>query len=58
MPRFVVALLPLLACLPLAGQDTDAQKKFAGTWEAKFRDKVICTIRVRAGEAISGEMSG
>src|ERR1039458_6746787 len=55
MPRFVIALLPLLACLPLTAQDADAQKKFAGTWEAKFKDKVICTIRVRAGEAISGE---
>lgn len=57
MRRFVVALLPLLACLPLAAQDTEAQKKFAGTWEAKFKDKVICTIRVKAGEQISGEMS-
>ena len=58
MPRFLIALLPLLACLPLTAQDADAQKKFAGTWEAKFRDKVICTIRVTAGETISGEMSG
>ena len=55
MPRFVIALLPLLACLPLAAQDADGQKKFAGTWEAKFQDKVICTIRVNAGEPISGE---
>jgi hypothetical protein len=55
-----MALLPLLACLPLAAQDAhaqdaDAQKKFAGTWEAKFKDKVICTIRVKAGDPISGE---
>lgn len=50
-----VALLPLLACLPLAAQDAEAQKKFAGTWEAKYKDKVICTIRVRTGEVISGE---
>jgi len=55
MPRFVAALLPLLACLPLTAQETEAQKKFAGTWEARFKDKVICTIRVNAGEAISGE---
>jgi hypothetical protein len=54
MPRFL-ALLPLLACLPLAGQDSEAQKKFAGTWEAKFKDKVICTLRLRAGDQISGE---
>jgi hypothetical protein len=55
MLRFVVTLLSLLACLPLAAQDAEAQKKFAGTWEAKFKDKVICTIRLRAGEPISGE---
>jgi hypothetical protein len=57
MRRFVFALLPLLACLPLAAQDAEAQKKFAGTWEAKFKDKVICTIRVKAGDQISGEMA-
>ena len=49
------APLLLLACLPLAGQDAEVQKKFAGTWEAKFRDKVICTIRLKAGDQISGE---
>ena len=54
MPR-VLSLLPVLACLPLAAQDADVQKKFAGTWEAKYKDKVICTIRVKAGETISGE---
>ena len=58
MPRFVTALLPLLACLPLMAQATDAQKKFAGTWEAKFKDTVICTIRVKAGDPISGETAG
>jgi hypothetical protein len=57
MRKFVVALLTLLAGLPLAAQDAEAQKKFAGTWEAKFKDKVICTIRVKAGEQISGEMA-
>jgi hypothetical protein len=55
MPKLVIALLPLLACLPLAAQDAGAQKNFAGTWEAKFKDQVICTIRVRAGEPVSGE---
>jgi len=52
----MVALLVPLACLPLAAQDAQAQKKFAGTWEAKFKGKVICTIRVKAGEQISGQM--
>jgi hypothetical protein len=55
MLRFVVALLLLLACLPLTAQDAGEQKKFAGTWEAKFKDQVICTIRIKSGEAISGE---
>lgn len=55
MPRFVAALLSLLACLPLTAQDAEVQKKFAGTWEAKLKDKVICTMRVRTGQAISGE---
>jgi len=55
MPRFVAALLLVLACLPVAAQDAEAQKKFAGTWEAKFKDKVICTITLKAGESISGE---
>jgi hypothetical protein len=58
MPRFLPALLTLLACLPLAAQDTDVQKKFIGTWEAKFKDKVICTLRLKAGDPISGETSG
>jgi len=55
MRRFPFALVLLMACLPLAGQDAEAQKKFAGTWEAKFKDKVICTIRLKAGDQISGE---
>jgi hypothetical protein len=57
MHRFVFVLLPLLSCLPLGAQDAEAQKKFAGTWDAKFKDKVICTIRVKVGEQISGEMA-
>ncbi len=55
MRSFVFALLLLLLCLPLTAQDAAAQKKFAGSWEAKFKDKVICTIRLKAGEQISGE---
>jgi hypothetical protein len=54
MRLIMIALLPLLAFLPLAAQDAEAQKKFAGTWEAKWKDKVICTIRLQAGERISG----
>ena len=52
----MIALLPLLASVPFVAQDVEAQKKFAGTWEAKWKDKVICTLRLKAGEHISGEM--
>jgi hypothetical protein len=55
MPKYVAALF--LASLPLFAQEAEAQKKFAGTWEAKFKDTVICTIRVTAGEQISGELA-
>src|SRR5258708_8689683 len=55
MRLFMIALLPVLTCLRLAAQDAEAQKKFAGTWEAKLKDKVICTLRLKAGEQISGE---
>ena len=55
MRRIVFALLILEACLPLSAQDAKAQQRFAGTWEAKFKDKVICTIRLKVGEQISGE---
>jgi hypothetical protein len=55
MSKYVIALLPLMACLPLTAQDAATKKKFGGTWEAMFKDKVICTIRVRADDAISGE---
>ena len=52
----MIALLPLLTAVPFTAQNTGAQKKFAGTWEAKLKDKVICTVRLKAGEQISGEM--
>jgi hypothetical protein len=55
MRLFMIALLPLLTSRPLQAQDAEAQKKFAGTWEAKWKDKVICTLRLKAGERISGE---
>jgi hypothetical protein len=56
MRLWMIALLPLLTSVPLVAQDADAQKKFAGTWEAKWKDKVICTLRLKAGDQISGEM--
>jgi hypothetical protein len=56
MRLVMIALLPLLTSVPLLAQDAEAQKRFAGTWEAKWKDKVICTVMLKAGEHISGEM--
>ena len=52
MRRFAAVLL--LACPCLLAHDT-AALKFAGTWEARFKDKVICNMRINAGDPISGE---
>ena len=51
MRTFMIALV--LTALSAAGQDAGA--KFAGTWEAKWKDRVVCTITLKAGEPISGE---
>src|ERR1700733_8361845 len=53
MRPFIIALLSLFAALSLPGQDDETQKKFAGTWEAKWRDKVVCTITLKAGVQLS-----
>jgi len=55
MRSIMIALLSFLTLLPLCAQDAEAQKRFAGTWEAKWKDKVICTLRLKAGVQISGE---
>jgi hypothetical protein len=47
--------LLIIAAQPLVAQDAGSQSKFAGTWEAKFKDKVICTLKLKVGEKISGE---
>ncbi len=52
--RIFILLLPL-AALALA-QDAATQKRFAGTWEAKLKDKTVCTLKLEAGETITGDM--
>ncbi len=52
----VVALLAVLVSL-LAAQKQDS-KQFGGTWEARFKGSVICTIKLSAGDTISGAMYG
>ena len=54
LPLFV--LLAVTASTVLAAQDTAAPKRFAGTWEAKLKDKIICTIKLEAAKSISGVM--
>ncbi len=51
---FFVFLLAVISSTVLAAQDSGAQKRFAGLWEAKLKDKVICAIRLEAAQTISG----
>ena len=52
--RIFIFLLPL-ALLALA-QEQSVPKRFAGTWEAKFKDKIICTINLELANPVSGSM--
>ncbi len=54
MLRLTSALL-IFGGLCLSAQDSGAPKKFIGEWQAKYREKVVCTIRLEAGEPISGQ---
>ena len=54
-------ILPLV-CFALVSavssqEDTAAQKRFAGTWQAKFNDKVFLTVRLEPGARMSGIVS-
>ena len=53
MLRLTSALL-IFTGLSLPAQDSDNAKKFIGEWQAKFKDKVVCIIRLKAGDPISG----
>jgi len=57
MRKLLLFVLPLsvLGSWCLAAQESGTQR-FAGTWEAKFKDKVVCSIKLEAGETISGAM--
>lgn len=48
-------MLFVLGSLSLSAQDSDTAKKFVGEWQARFKDKVICTIRLKSGDPISGQ---
>ena len=46
-----------LAFLSSAEAQTQ-RSNFSGTWEARSKDSVICTLKVKAGESTSGSVSG
>ncbi|HXK06785.1 MAG TPA: hypothetical protein VMS37_30605 [Verrucomicrobiae bacterium] len=50
--RFAAALLMITGLAFAAGED-----KFAGTWQASFKDTVFLVLKVKAGEKISGTMN-
>ncbi|HKX00097.1 MAG TPA: hypothetical protein VJN43_20315 [Bryobacteraceae bacterium] len=56
---FVLWLFILSAtfCVLPGGQDSQAQKAFAGTWEGKFKGKVFCVLELETSAAISGTFS-
>jgi hypothetical protein len=47
-----------LGWVPAAAQKPAELQRFAGTWEAKFKGAVICTITLEAAEKITGTTSG
>jgi hypothetical protein len=53
-----LCLIAFLTMLPIVcpGTAQSADHRFAGKWEAKFKDQVICSIELRAEGAISGAM--
>ncbi len=50
------AVVALLAALSTIG--TAQPQKFTGVWEARFKENVFITLKLQAGEPISGTMSG
>jgi len=54
MIRLTTAAL-MFAAIALHAGDSDTAKKFFGEWTAKYKDTVVCTIRLKSGEPVSGE---
>ena len=54
MFRLASAVL-LFGAVCLQADDSDTAKKFIGEWQAKYKDTVVCTIRLHPGDPISGE---
>jgi hypothetical protein len=56
--RCLSILLLLTAAQVLSAQSAADQQRFAGTWEARFKGAVICTIKLKSGEKLTGETQG
>jgi hypothetical protein len=56
MRRILILLASSLSLLNAQGAKD--QQRFAGTWEAKFKGAVICSMKLTTGESLSGEMYG
>jgi hypothetical protein len=54
----IPTLFLALTAFTLQAQSAHQQQRFAGTWEAKFKGAVICTIKLEAGEKLSGATYG
>jgi hypothetical protein len=46
----------LFSTLALFAQDTP-EKKFTGTWEARFNGDVFCVLKIQPGDKLAGSMS-
>jgi len=46
----------LFLIVPLLGQETP-EKKFTGTWEARFNGAVFCVLKIQSGEKLTGSMT-
>jgi hypothetical protein len=53
---FALSLFALV-CGSFSAQETNAQQRFTGTWEAKFKGDVFLTVQLNAGRTMTGTLS-
>jgi len=59
MGRYPIALVSIAALASgLAAARASEGQRFAGTWEARYKGTLICTIKVEAGDKITGALYG
>ena len=52
-----LALLAAVTSQPALSQQANANKAFAGVWEATFKDRVFCVLKVDMDDKITGTLS-